>query len=96
MTDVIQRNTGFRNTVLDCISRKSVVMLLSGKPFFLRRSENVTIQNNAGSRIMIKCRNTKNVIPYGFSSAVDMDNFVVYSVLKNSIDRISTQTAACC
>lgn len=39
---------------------ETVIVLLAGESFFLRRTDDPAIVNQAGGRIVIKCRNTQN------------------------------------
>jgi hypothetical protein len=40
--------------------RETFIMLFASKPFFLRSSDQLPINNKSGGRIMIKRRNPKN------------------------------------
>jgi hypothetical protein len=42
--------------------RETGIMLLSGKPFFLGRRDNLSLTDEARRAIMIECRNPKDMI----------------------------------
>ncbi len=54
ISEIPQGNATFLQTVVHCMRRKPGIMLLSRKPLFLRRRDNLPLTDQARSTIMIE------------------------------------------
>ena len=59
--ELAARDLRLCEAILDRVLGETIVVLLSGKPFFLGRRDDVAVTNQGGSTIVIVSRDSENV-----------------------------------